>query len=87
MQIRIRHIRNKYELNKRTFGRIRIRIIAGAFIWVYLFYLCVTLCASHLGSCNFCLYLFGELLSEAKDAAGAEQLLSSVAKIVCFIMH
>ena len=33
------------------------------------------------------LYLFAELLSEARDDARAEQLLSSVAKTACFIMH
>ena len=38
-------------------------------------------------SAPVCLYFFGELLSEARNAASAEQLLSSVAKIVCFIMY
>ena len=33
------------------------------------------------------LYLFEELLSEARDHARADQLLSSVAKTACFIMH
>ena len=34
----------------------------------------------------FFLYLFAELVSEARDVARAEQLLSSVAKIVVLIM-
>ena len=44
-------------------------------------------CVSHLWSCIFSLYVFRELLCEARDDARAEQLLLSVAKIVYLIIY